>query len=186
MQKAVAGVGGVTLWAVVSCLAIWHSSLPAVELPRLVTPPVKTPGGVTDIVIDAAGNMYVSGIVGYKSDLVSSATYTNAGVGRVYVARYAPLAPTPSYVAVVGWPSYFKVTEGFVEEEWLAGFAVDTTGNAYVVAFEGDLTYPVTGGTYQESTGKKYVWKISATGSVSKLSTELDPAILRLERINSL
>ncbi|HTR59851.1 MAG TPA: Ig-like domain repeat protein [Casimicrobiaceae bacterium] len=140
---------------------------------------------LTDLVVDASGNAFVSGIVtSYNFEGVNSAVYTNAGFGQRFVAKYAPLAIAPSFVAIVGRPtSRTGLPWRDLDEDQAVGLALDASGNAYLVAYDGEKTYPVDGGTYVASTGKKYVYKVSPGGAVSKLSAALDPAINRVGAI---
>jgi hypothetical protein len=174
-----------------ACLGMLSVSLACAGGPPFVVASDFTIGGtghdrVTDLVVDAGGNAYVSGVVGsYNFPGVSSAAVTNAGVDLRFVAKVAPLGRTASFVAVVGSPTSSMGGAGlgaFGTDE-AAGLAIDAGGNAFVVAYDGSRDYPVSGGAYQGSTGKKYVFKVSATGQVARLSAALDPAINRVGAI---
>jgi hypothetical protein len=141
---------------------------------------------LTDLVVDAAGNAYIAGVVGsYNFPGIDSAAVTNGGMGLRFVAKFAPLARTPAFVAVVGAPMA-ALTNGRTfpfEKDEAQGLALDASGNAYLVAYDGSKSYPVGGGTYQPTTGKKYVFKVAPSGQVTRLSAALDAAIDRVGAI---
>lgn len=140
---------------------------------------------LTDLVVDAGGNAYVSGVVGsYNFPGISSASITNAGMDLRFVVKIPPLNGTASFVAVVGSPtaSLADARLGQFAEDEAAGLAVDASGNAFLVAYETSIGFPIAGG-YVGTTGKKYVYKVSTTGQVAKLSSALDPAVKRVGAI---
>jgi hypothetical protein len=141
---------------------------------------------LTDLVVDAGGNAFVSGVIGsYNFPGVDSAAITNAGVDLRFVAKIPPLARTPSWVAVTGAPSASLSnarSAQFVRDE-AAGLAIDPSGNAYVVAYDGSKDYPVSGEQYRGTTGRKYVFKVGPTGQVSRHSIALDLAVNRVAAI---
>jgi hypothetical protein len=146
------------------------------------------PGGgrLTDLVRDAFGNMYVAGVItSYDFGGVDSAVYTNAGRNHRFVAKYLPNVTAPAYTAVVGLPT--PTPEGGLFDAFGAdeaiGLAIDTVGNAFLVAYEGDLNYPITGGRRVEPTGRKYVYRVSAAGVASRHSIALDAAVRRIGAI---
>jgi hypothetical protein len=141
---------------------------------------------LTDLVVDAAGNAYVTGVVGsYNFPGIDSATFTNGGIDLRFVAKFAPLARTPAFVAVVGGPTASPINgRSFpFEKDEAQGLALDSGGNAYLVAYDAAKDYPVTGDAYQPTTGKKYIFKVSPSGQVTRLSAALDAAIDRVGAI---
>jgi hypothetical protein len=141
---------------------------------------------LTDLVVDANGNVYVAGVVGsYDFPGISSAAITNGGMDLRFVAKIPPLSRTASFVAVVGSPTSSRDNARSAEfgKDEAAGLAIDANGSAYLVAYDGSRDYPIAGGQYQATTGKKYVFKVSAAGQVSKFSSSLDPAISRVGAI---
>ncbi len=171
----------------VMCVAAIGASGAAASPPFLVAADFTIGGTghdrLTDLVVDATGNAYVSGVIGsYNFPGVNSAAITNAGNGLRFVAKLPPLGRTASFVALVG-ASKDPTWDLFGEEE-ASGLAIDANGNAFLVAYESAAKdYPVTGGQYQATTGKRFVFKVGATGQVAKLSIALDPALKRVGAI---
>ena len=188
MRRSGVGSMGMRLGVVLSAWLAGLHALVAFAGPPFVVASDFFIGGighdrVTDLVVDAAGNAYVSGVVGsYNFPGISSAAITNGGMDLRFVARIPSLSRSASFVAVVGSPTAALADahlSKFGADE-AAGLAVDASGNAYLVAYEGSRDYPIVGGRYQGTTGKKYVFKVSASGAVSKVSNALDPAINRV------
>ena len=173
------------------CVALLHAVCASAGGPPFLVASDFTIGGTghdrfTDLVVDAVGNAYVAGVVGsYNFPGISSASITNAGVDLRFVAKIPPLSRTASFVAVVGSPtaSLADARSAQFGEDEAAGLAVDASGNAYLVAYESSKDYPITGGAYTGTTGNKYVYKVSTTGQVTRLSTALDPAVKRVAAI---
>ncbi len=140
----------------------------------------------TDLALDADGNAWIAGVVGsYNFPGLDTAALTNGGVGLRYVARIDALERTPAFVAVVGSPTAALEVAGsrsFARDE-ARGLALDSHGNAYLVAHDGTRDFPASGGIYRASTGSKHVFRIGPTGTVSRMSPELDPAIRRVGAI---
>ncbi len=171
------------LIAVVACLAVAPAKAGP---PFLVSSSVALPGRITDLVMDGQGNSVVAGVIGsYTTAGIDTGAITNGGMDLRFVARVNTLARTPAFVAIVGAPT--KSISGarandFGKDE-AAGIALDRSGNAYIVAYDGSKDYPVSGGQYASTTGKKYVFKVTATGVVSRFSLALDSAINRVGAI---
>lgn len=138
----------------------------------------------TDVVLDALGNAYVSGII-QTTGLpgVDSARITNAGIGQRFVARIDKLASTPAFVAVVGASSAESGWMTSFVRDGATGLIGDPAGNTYLVAYDSGLAYPLTGGPFRRLPAKKYVYRVSSTGEVVRLSAALDPAIRRVGAI---
>ncbi len=184
-------VGIAGCFVLTACVALLHAVFASASGPPFLVASDFTIGGVghdrlTDLVVDASGNTYVAGVVGsYNFPGISSASIANAGMDLRFVAKIPPLSRTASFVAVVGSPtaSLADARSAQFGEDETAGLAIDASGNAYLVAYESSKDYPVTGGAYPGTTGKKYVYRVSATGQVTKLSTPLDPAVKRVAAI---
>lgn len=162
-----------------ACLAVWLAlAAHAVAGPSfLVSDNIKFGSAdpsrdrVTDLVLDVAGNAYVAGVVGsYNFPGISSAVVTNAGWGLRYVTRIDLAARKPLWVAAVGSASRQSIAGE------ARGLAIDGSGAAYVVAYDGSRNFPLTGGAY-EAAGDRYVFRISSAGTVSRYSPMLDRAI---------
>ncbi|MFO1313734.1 MAG: Ig-like domain-containing protein [Burkholderiales bacterium] len=141
----------------------------------------------TDLVVDAAGNAYVAGVV-LQHDFpgLGTAAWTNGGVGLRFIAKYGPNSRLPTYAAVVGSPTRTR-TEAVLfrdfRREEMRGLAVDASGNAYLPAYEAQANFVATGGAYRSDIGPKYVYKVTSAGAVSRHSLALDPAILRVAAV---
>lgn len=132
----------------------------------------------TDLVLDQDGNAYVSGIVGSSAfPGIPSAQITNGGHGQRFVARVDALGTQPTFITVVGAPVSAQYGAAGHARDVVTGLAGDRSGNAYLVAYDGSLTYPVTGGPYQATTGNKYIYRVSNAGVAVRWSAALDPAI---------
>ena len=140
------------------CVAVIGATGAAASPPFLVAADFTLGGTghdlVTDLVLDASGNAYVSGVIGsYNFPGVNSAAITNAGMGLRFVAKLPPLGRTASFVAVVGAPVDPSLDRPGDEEA--SGLAIDANGNAFLVAYESAARdYPVTGGQYQATIGR--------------------------------
>ncbi len=187
MRGSLVSKRGVYLLVAGVCLTtLQTTSGMAGEPAYLVASDIAVGGGrerLTDLVVDAVGNAYVAGVIGsYNFPGIDSAAITNGGMDLRFVAKFSPLSRTPSYVAVVGAPTALLSdarSSQFGRDE-AEGLAVDAAGNAYVVAYDGSKDYPVSGGQYQATTGKKYVFKVDSNGQVTRHSIALDPALNRV------
>ena len=154
--------------------------------PAFLIAATKPVGGVmqtkgTDLVLDALGNAYVSGVIAtYALPEVDSAKVTNAGFGQRYVARIDKLAATPAFVAVVGAPSAERLPGTTFVRDGVTGLVADADGNTYLVAYDEGVGYPVSGGPYRRHPGSKFVYRVSNAGEVVRWSGALDPAIRRV------
>jgi len=139
-----------------------------------------------EIGVDAAGNVYVSGIVGSTNfPGINSAQVTNAGFGLVYVTKYAPNGGAPLYSAIIGasYPKLFDdVTQGLNDRSRVSGFAVDAAGAAYVAAYATSVAFPSNGGIYQRA-GGKYLYKLDSSGQGIHYALALDPAITSVRAV---
>jgi hypothetical protein len=132
----------------------------------------------TDLVLDQDGNAYVAGIVGTSAfPGVDSAQVTNGGLGHRFVARVDALSARPAFVVVVGAANSATYGAAGYARDGVTGLAADRFGNTYLVAYEGSLAYPVIGGPYQATTGKKYVYRVGSAGQADRLSAPLDSAV---------
>ena len=189
-RSTIRSTSTISSFVLVICLAVIGATGAAASPPFLVVADFTIGGTghdrLTDLVLDASGNVYVSGVIGsYNFPGIKSAAITNAGMDLRFVAKVPPLGRTASFVAVVGSPTAGLLqahATDFGEDE-ASGLAVDANGNTFLVAYETAKDYPVTGGQYQGAPGKRYIFKVSATGQVIRLSAALDPAIKRVGAI---
>ncbi len=139
----------------------------------------------SEVAFDAAGVAHVAGIVGaYNMPGFDSSSITNAGYGLRYVAKIDPATSRPLWIAAVGAPGKdlaLGARHAFAEDE-ARGLAVHANGFAYLVAYDGSVNYPLTGGQYRVA-ASKHVFRVSAAGQVSRYSPALDPAIRRVGAI---
>ena len=131
-----------------------------------------------DLVLDQEGNAYVSGIVRSSAfPGVPSAQITNSGFGQRFVARIDAAGTKPVFVTIVGAPVSAPYGAKGHARDVVTGLAGDRAGNTYLVAYDGSLTYPATGGPYQATTGNKYIYRVSSAGVAARISAALDPAM---------
>ena len=139
----------------------------------------------SEIVFRTPGFAHVAGVVAsYDFPGIDSGTVTNAGFGLRYVAKVDLATRKPTWVSVVGAPSKepSAVLQDHLATDEVRGFAVHADGSAYLVAYDGSKNFPGSGGTY-ELPSLKYVFRVSATGQVTRFSGPLDPAIRRVGAI---
>jgi hypothetical protein len=178
MYRAWSAANGRTAGILFVVAALWTSAACCATPPFLLASDFRIGGDgfdqLNDLVVDSSGNAYVSGIVGsYNFPGIDSSKVINGGMDLRFVAKIPPLGRAPTYVAVVGSPGTGT----------LAGLAIDQAGNAYVPAYESSTNYPVAGGLYQGTTGRKYVYRVTPAGQVVKYSIALDAAITRISAI---
>ena len=176
--------GGLSLLLAVALWVAFSSSYAAP--PFLVSSSVALPGRITDLALDGQGNSVVTGIIGsYSAAGIDAVAITNGGMDLRFVARVNTLSGSPAFVAIVGAPtkSIGDARANDFGRDEAAGIALDRSGNAYIVAYDGSKDYPVSGGQYASTTGKKYVFRVSTSGAVSRFSSALDSAINRVGAI---
>ncbi len=131
---------------------------------------------ITDLAIDAQGNTVLVGTTGTDHfPGVDSARVTNGGLGLRFVVRLDANGVRQS-VTVVGSPVPSYPT---AQQEWFDGFAVDASGNAYVIAYDGPYDLPA-GGVYRAPSPRPFVYRVSPLGQVTQFPIPLDPAIRRV------
>ena len=171
------------MFAVALCVSLSPSHAAP---PFLVSSSVALPGRITDVVTDGQGNSVIAGVIGsYSTAGIDTGAITNGGMDLRFVARVNTLARTPAFVAIVGAPTR-TIADARANEfgkDESAGIALDRNDNAYLVAYDGSKDFPVSGGQYASTTGKKYVFKVTSTGVVSRFSAALDSAINRVGAI---
>jgi hypothetical protein len=129
------------------------------------------------IALDAAGNVYITGQT--KS---SNFPTTGGAFDRTFNVDTCPRCGIDQYDAFVTKLNasgsalvYSTFLGGFDLVDGL-GFAVDGSGNAYVVGETGSANFPITANAFQRTRGAAYdafVTKLNATGSALVYSTYL-------------
>ena len=133
-----------------------------------------------DVVVGPDGSAFVGGSVGgtYFPGL-SSATYTNAGLDLLYVAKLNPNRGMVDVATVVGSRATDMTGSGrlvYVGADQVEALAISPSGTVYAAAYLNAGTYPVTGGTYAR-TGSKAIFLIAANGDVQPLAAAIDPVV---------
>jgi hypothetical protein len=154
-----------------------------------------------DVVVTPDGSAYVGGsIASTNFPGLSSAAVTNAGLDLLFVTKINPNGGVVDFSAVVGGRaaditgtggiSYVGLSpsnEAYADRVFLGGgqveaMASDAAGNVYVAAYANSTDFPLRGPTYAR-TGPKYIYKISATGTVQAVSASIDPAVMTIRAI---
>ena len=115
--------------------------------------------------LDAAGNVYVSGIAGSNIEypLVNPLQPAN-NFGGVYVTKYDPTGTTIDFSTVI----YSTATNGGL---FSSGVDVDAQGNIYVAGYSNITGLPVTAGAFQQANAG------SADGFIAKINPLVSPTI---------
>ncbi len=126
--------------------------------------------GGSDIAIDRAGNVYVTGFTRSQSFPTTSGTFdtTQNGEADVFVTKFNASGSNLIYSTFLGGS----------DDDTGEGIAVDASGNAFITGytFDGTTDYPTTAGAYDvtfNGTDDAFVTKLSATGSTLTYSTFL-------------
>jgi uncharacterized protein (TIGR03437 family) len=111
--------------------------------------------------LDAAGNVYVSGVAGNNTEypLVNPLQPAN-GFGGVYVTMYDPTGRTIDFSTVI----YDPTANGGI---FNSGVDVDAQGNIYVAGYTGASSLPVTAGAFRTANAGGY------DGFIAKINTSL-------------
>ena len=163
----------------------------ALAPPFIVTENLYFPGvpfRITDVALDTNGDTVIAGVItGFDFPGVDSGQVMNGGAGFRFVARLGASGKAMRWVRPVGLPlpTLSLTDDGSFRATAVLGLALDSAGNAYVVAHEADVArdFPATGGTLQFGHGQKYLYRVSRTGTVTRLATPLDAAIDRVAAI---
>ena len=113
------------------------------------------------VTVDAAGNFYLAGTTedaslpttsgAYEASASSCGTVTNnVLLNCPFVAKFSPVGSgTPSLV----YGTYLGHTVISSYGDLMTGIAADAAGDAYVVGFTNQATFPTTAGAYQTTCG---------------------------------
>jgi uncharacterized protein (TIGR03437 family) len=114
--------------------------------------------------LDAAGNVYVSGVAGNNTQfqLVNPLQPAN-GFGGVYVTMYDPTGSTIDFSTVI----YDPTANGGV---FNSGVDVDAQGNIYVAGYTGASSLPVTVGAFRTANAGNY------DGFIAKINNSIPSA----------
>jgi uncharacterized protein (TIGR03437 family) len=109
----------------------------------IVRPDLSTASTISPPRLDAAGNVYISGVAGNNTQypLVNPLQAAN-GFGGVYVTMYDPTGSTIYFSTVIYDPT--SNTQIFN-----SGVDVDAQGNIYVAGYTPAIAMPVTAGAFQ-------------------------------------
>ena len=120
------------------------------------------------IAVDTAGDAYVTGLT-YSTDFPTTAGAYQTSPGGGADAFVTKLNPT-------GTALVYSTYLGGMSDDYGAGIAVDTAGNAYVTGCTESTDFPTTPGAYQTSHGggaDAFVTKLNPTGTALVYSTYL-------------
>ncbi|MCM3541322.1 HYR domain-containing protein, partial [Priestia endophytica] len=122
-----------------------------------------------DIVVDAGGNAYVTGLTFSTNFPTTPGAFdtTYNGSGDVFVTKLNPTGSTLIYSTYLG---------GGTSTEQGEGIAVDAGGNAYVTGFTHSTDFPTTPGAFDTTLSgfvDAFVTKLNPTGSMLIYSTYL-------------
>ena|GEM_PF-2845995 len=120
------------------------------------------------IVVDPAGNVYVTGQTGSDDFPATGAAFqpVYGGDDDVYIVKYAPDGS-------IVYSSYLGGSDG----EGVGAIAADSSGNAYVVGGTGSGDFPLANPFCTESCSGPYLSKINADGTQLLFSTRFQEAI---------
>ncbi|WP_196305245.1 DUF7948 domain-containing protein [Metabacillus sediminilitoris] len=123
-----------------------------------------------DIVVDAAGNAYVTGnttSMDFQTTSGAFDTVHNGGFYDAFVTKLNPAGSALVYSTYLGGTGFDQAT----------GIAVDAAGNAYVTGFTDSMDFQTTSGafdtTYNGDPFDAFVTKLNPTGSALVYSTYL-------------
>jgi hypothetical protein len=148
-----------------------------------------------DVVVGSDGSAYVGGSVASTNfPGLSSATFTNAGLDLMFVAKINPNRGATDFVTVVGGRAPDITLTGeqafvgtfdannFLGSGQVEAMTIDSAGNVYVAAYGNTVDYPVRGGTYTRG-GPPYIFKVTPAGSVQRVSAAIDPAVMTIRAL---
>src|SRR3989441_4352037 len=118
------------------------------------------------LVVDAAGNAYVSGITAspdFPTTPGACQTAYAGGFGDAFVTKLDPNGSALVYSTYLG---------GSTGSEQASGITIDALGNAYVAGATSSMDFPTTAGAFQTE-GLTFVTKLDPTGSTLVYSTYL-------------
>jgi uncharacterized protein (TIGR03437 family) len=115
-----------------------------------IRPDLSSASTISPPRLDAAGNVYVSGIAGNNTQfqLVNPLQPAN-GFGGVYVTMYDPTGSTINFSTVI----YDPTANGGI---FNSGVDVDAQGNIYVAGYTGASSLPVTTGAFRTANAGNY------------------------------
>ncbi len=122
------------------------------------------------IVVDTAGNAYVSAFTSSSDFPVTSAAYQRSNKGG-FSATLSKINPT-------GTALIYSTYLGGSADTYSQGLAIDSAGNAYVGGFTSSTDFPVTSGAFQTA-NKATVWGSNNSNNPSNTNgfvTKINPA----------
>lgn len=117
---------------------------------------------VGGLAVDEFGSAYVTGWTGTTVNFpVTPGAFRTDG-GGAFVVKMHPGAIGPLYGTLLGWGEGFDIT-------------VDVGGNAYIVGYTGDISFPVTPGAFDTTFNSYYSDPNGSTGYPDAFMTKLNP-----------
>jgi len=120
------------------------------------------------IAIDASGNAYVTGVTDSSNFPITSGAFqtSNGGQYDTFITKLNESGSALLYSTYLGGSN----------DDWVAGIAIDGSGNAYVTGWTSSPDFPTTPGAFQTSppgAQNAFVTKLNAVGSAPVYSTYL-------------
>ncbi|AXC10321.1 Cell surface protein [Acidisarcina polymorpha] len=122
-------------------------------------------GDISQIAVDASGNVYATGQVNTLDFPTTPGAYDRVAnkAGKAFVSKLDPTGSTLVYSTLLGGS----------KGEGGGGIAVDSAGNAYVTGGTNSTDFPTTPGAFETAPASGFVTKLNATGSKLIYSTYL-------------
>jgi uncharacterized protein (TIGR03437 family) len=131
----------------------------------VTNPTISSANTISPPRLDAAGNIYVSGIAGTNTEypLVNPLQPAN-GFSGVYVTMYDPTGSTMIFSTVI----YDPTGNGQI---FSSGVDADSQGNIYVAGYTARTALPVTTGAFQTANAGNF------DGFIAKITPTVEPAL---------
>jgi len=124
-----------------------------------------------DIVVDSAGSAYVTGYTSSTNFPTTTGAFQTACAGA---HNYCNFETFVTKLNADGSGLVYSTYLGGTGQDFVAGIAVDSAGNAWVTGNNNSTDFPTTSGALQTAPGGGFLTKLSAAGSGLVYSTYLD------------